>query len=136
MFRPLKRSGHAALAAVLRLETADVFAVEKNATPAVLGAARQHVNERRLAGAVRADQAANFTASHRNVDAIESDETAETARQADLLEHKLGHRYTLLSQRRRTRPTIPCGIVRVTTTRVTPTMAGQYSANCPAASLT
>ena len=33
--------------------------------------------------------------SHRDVHAIESDETAETARQTDSLEHELGHRRTL-----------------------------------------
>jgi hypothetical protein len=73
----LERPADAALGDRVRRHTGHVLAVEDDLAGGGLVHAREHVEERRLAGAVRADQADDLAPRDREVDVVGRDEPAE-----------------------------------------------------------
>ena len=76
--RPMPRCGDR-----VRRLAGDVVAVEDDPAGGRLVDAGEHVEERRLAGAVRADQADDRAARDREVDVVDGDEPAELLAQPD-----------------------------------------------------
>jgi hypothetical protein len=111
--RQLETARQALPRALMRDHAVDLLAVEGDTAGLVLQRAADAVDQCALAGAVRADQAEALAARHRQVDAVEGDETAEAF--AELIDvqqrsgHGVIHDLTLLRIQSCTRPTMPRG---------------------------
>ena len=109
----LERARHAALGELDRADAGDVLALEADDALVRLQEARENVDERRLAGAVRADDGDGLAVGDRERHAVEGDEVAVGLRHADGLDQR-AHRCTLGASRRpakREEPSFgrPCG---------------------------
>src|SRR5580704_6351167 len=76
--RDLMRAGKAEPAALGRRQVGDVFALEADAPGGRAERAGKYGKERRLAGAVRSDDADRFVRPHREIDAVKDRERVET----------------------------------------------------------
>ena len=103
----LEGAPDAALAALRRRQARDVLAVEPDRAFGRRQHARDQVEQRRLAGAVRADQADDLAAADRDRDVAVGDQAAEALRDAAGFEQR-GHGAAALRWREN-RPTRPCG---------------------------
>src|SRR5439155_6636130 len=74
----------------VRRLAADVLTVEDHASPGRLVHAGDHVEERRLPGPVRPDQAHDAAGGDDEVDVVDSDQSAELLPEGDGLEERLG----------------------------------------------
>src|ERR1044072_3669514 len=81
------------------------------------------VDEGRLAGAVRTDQADALALGDGKIDAVERDEAAETFAQTRDFEQCAGHYFSLLRIQPCTSPTMPFGAMMTKATSSSPTMS-------------
>jgi hypothetical protein len=87
----LERPADAALGGGMRGLAADVLAVEDHSPVRGLVDARDHVEERRLPGTVRTDEADDRPERDREIDVIDGDQPAELLAESNRLEEKFGH---------------------------------------------
>src|SRR5262249_3159794 len=105
--RQLKTARDAAPGALVRGKAVDRRAVEMHRAGRVGERPAHAVDQRRLARAVRADQADPLAGGDREIDAVERDEAAEPLAQRADLEQR--HHFLLACRRAWTRPTMPFG---------------------------
>ena len=116
----LEGIGHAGADATVRRLGGDVSAVEEYLAPACRNAARQHADEGRLAGSVRADQGAHLARRKLEIDILHGLQAAEMP--AEMACRQQGHG-SHLSVRRRSSPTRPCGANSVSATSTRPAIS-------------
>ena len=112
----LERPRDPALRDLVRLEAEQALAGEADVARVRRVHAGHQVEERRLAGAVRADHAEDLVLVDVQVELVDAREPAEAHRDALQLEQALGHQ--AISTRRA--PTSPCGRTFMSTIRITP----------------
>jgi len=87
----LERAADAALGERMWRLSGQVIAGEDHAAGRRLVHAREHVEERRLAGAVRPDEADDRADGNGEVDVVDRDEAAELLAQRERMQERLGH---------------------------------------------
>src|SRR6266567_995370 len=108
--------------ALVRGMPADVLPFETDAAFLVPERPGDAVDERALAGTVRADQADALARPHREVDALQRREAAEPLGHTADLEQRLGHQRSLLRRQASTQPMMPFGASVTKSTSSTPTI--------------
>ena len=120
-FGDLKGAGDAAPHPARRQQTGNVFAIENDLTGGLPEKAADQVEERRLAGAVRADHGAQFAGFDRHRDVVDGDQAAEMFR--DVLDPQQAHVVAF----RRMMPSTPRGKNSTISTKNRPTNDIQFS---------
>src|SRR6478752_550994 len=121
--RQLEAARHAAAGALVGEQAVDDLAVEPHRAGLVGERAADAVDECRLAGAVRTDQADALALGDGKIDAVERDEAAETFAQTRDFEQCAGHYFSLLRIQPCTSPTMPFGAMMTKATSSSPTMS-------------
>src|SRR5262249_13138426 len=111
----LESAADAALAYLVRRQTVDALAVKSDGTAVRREYAGDHVEQGRLAGAVRPDQGKNGALFHREADIVDRDQPTKTLADACDLEERAHHRRSAKPSRRATQGQMPSGS-RITTT--------------------
>ena len=126
--RRLERAREAETRDLVRLQRRDVVAVEHDASARCRQRAADHVEERRLAGAVRPDDAGDRSGGDREVDLVNGAESAE--RLAEPMRLEQHHRgFTGPSRGRvseRIAPARPAGMKRINSTSARPKITIWY----------
>src|SRR6185369_8262339 len=103
-------------------ELGDVAALEQDPAAVRRQGARHAIDERRLARAVRADEAQSLARPDLNRDAVERQEAAEALGDAVDLEQRARRGHVRRLRSFRTRPVSPSGASTTKSTRTTPTI--------------
>src|SRR4249920_115757 len=121
--RQLEAARHAAAGALVGEQAVDDLAVKTHRAGLVGERAADAVDECRLAGAVRTDQADALALGDGKIDAVERDEAAEAFAQTRDFEQCAGHYFSLLRIQPCTSPTMPFGAMMTKATSSSPTMS-------------
>ena len=122
----LERAGDTAARDPVRVEPDDRLPLEDDLAAVRRVDAGDQVEERRLAGAVRPDDADDLTFVHDEVEAVDAGQAAERLGQARHLEQRLWHQ-TIST---RCFPNKPCGRTAISATSIAPIRMNRETAGC------